>query len=75
MKRCSACATEYPDTFKVCPKDGSKLDDETVVVAAPTLSEIGGTAPVSADFLAANRAGNRIGTTIAGRFRIETKLG
>lgn len=66
---------EYPDTFKVCPKDGSKLDDETVLVAAPTISEGGETAPVSADFLAANRSPNRLGTTIAGRFRIETKLG
>jgi len=75
MKRCSACATEYPDTFKVCPKDGSKLDDETVVVAAPTMPDAGGTAPVSEDFLAANRSQDRIGTTIAGRFRIETKLG
>lgn len=75
MKRCSACATEYPDTFRVCPKDGSKLDDETVLVAAPTIPEGGETAPVSADFLVAHRSVERIGSTIAGRFRIETKLG
>jgi serine/threonine protein kinase len=63
MKRCSICHTEYPDTFKICPQDGAKLDDETVVINAPTVQAV------------APPADRMIGRTIAGRFRIERKLG
>jgi serine/threonine-protein kinase len=66
MKRCSRCHAEYPDTFKVCPQDGAKLDDETLVVDAPTVP-VAMVPPAPSDPM--------IGRTIAGRFRIERKLG
>jgi serine/threonine protein kinase/cytochrome c-type biogenesis protein CcmH/NrfG len=68
MRRCPNCKNEYPDTFKVCPQDGGKLDEETVVLQAPTVAVP--TVPV-----AAPSGGGMIGRTIANRFRIEKKLG
>ncbi len=67
MKRCPLCRTEYPDTFRICPQDGGKLDDETVVIEAPTVPISDWRPPVPEDAM--------LGRTIAGRFKIERKLG
>src|SRR4051812_16610985 len=67
MKRCSQCRTEYPDTFKICPQDGARLEDDSpLVIRAPTV-------PVAA--VPVTPADPMLERTIAGRFRIERKLG
>src|SRR5687768_6507639 len=59
MKRCPTCQSTYEDSFKVCPRDGTSLGDGAV-------SPLAETRPVGDP---------RIGTVIAGRFRITGKLG
>ena len=61
MKKCSKCGSGYPETVKVCPIDGTRLEEETVVLTAPPI-------PVP-------HTGDLTGRTIAARFRIERKLG
>lgn len=66
MKRCPNCTVMYEDTFKVCPRDGTPLDEGTVAIPAPQPSHQAETKPVG-DAM--------IGKVIAGRFRITGKLG
>ncbi len=66
MKRCPLCNATYEDTFKVCPIDGGTLHSGQTTAVSPA----GSAGPASV-----GPPDPLLGRTIAGRFRIERKLG
>ena len=68
MKRCPTCNAEYADTFSACPRDGTLLGGATQAGGQ-------GATGVSAAPGPPAEADPMIGSTVANRFRIVSKLG